>query len=57
MCQIFQHSCRFQVQFCRGGQLLEFFGVSAILIAGILIAAMGTLVILLTVEKRDRVPV
>ena len=40
-----------------GGQLLEFFGVSAILIAGILIAAMGTLVILLTVEKRDRVPV
>ena len=37
-----------------GGQLLEFFGVSAILIAGIIIAAMGTAVILLTVEKKDR---
>jgi PPP family 3-phenylpropionic acid transporter len=36
-----------------GGQLLEFFGVSAILLAGIVIAAMGTLVILLTVEKKD----
>ena len=36
-----------------GGQLLEFFGVSAILLAGIAIAAMGTLVILLTVEKKD----
>ena len=37
-----------------GGQLLEFFGVSAILIAGIIIAALGTAVILLTVEKKDR---
>ena len=36
-----------------GGQLLEFFGVSAIILAGILIAALGTLVILLTVERRD----
>ena len=36
-----------------GGQLLEYFGVSAILIAGILIAALGTLVILLTVDRRD----
>ena len=37
-----------------GGQLLEFFGVSAILIAGVVIAALGTAVILLTVEKKDR---
>ena len=37
-----------------GGQLLEYFGVSAILVAGVLIAAAGTLVILLTVEKKDR---
>ena len=36
-----------------GGQLLEFFGVSAILYAGILIAALGTLVILATVERKD----
>ena len=36
-----------------GGQLLEFFGVSAILIAGVVIAALGTAVILLTVEKKD----
>ena len=36
-----------------GGQLLEFFGVSAILIAGVAIAALGTAVILLTVEKKD----
>ncbi len=36
-----------------GGQLLEYFGVSAILLAGIAIAALGTLVILLTVERRD----
>jgi len=37
-----------------GGQLLDRFGVSAILVAGILIAAMGTLVILLTVSRHDR---
>jgi len=36
-----------------GGQLLEFFGVSAILIAGIFIALLGTLVILLTVSRKD----
>ena len=36
-----------------GGQLLEHFGVSAILLAGIVISALGTLVILLTVERRD----
>ncbi len=36
-----------------GGQLLEYFGVSAILLAGIAIAALGTLVILLTVERKD----
>ena len=36
-----------------GGQLLEFFGVSAILAAGIAIAALGTLVILVTVERKD----
>jgi len=36
-----------------GGQLLDHFGVSAILAAGIFIAALGTLVILLTVERKD----
>ena len=36
-----------------GGQLLERFGVSAILIAGIIIAALGTAVILLTVDRKD----
>jgi len=39
-----------------GGQLLEWFGVSAILIAGVVIAALGTLVLLLTVERRDAWP-
>ena len=37
-----------------GGQLLERYGVSAILIAGVFIAAAGTLVLLLTVERKDR---
>ena len=37
-----------------GGQLLERYGVSAILIAGVFIAAAGTLVRLLTVERKDR---
>ena len=37
-----------------GGQLLERCGVSAILIAGVFIAAAGTLVLLLTVERKDR---
>ena len=36
-----------------GGQLLEWYGVSAILIAGVFIAAAGTLVLLLTVEHKD----
>ena len=36
-----------------GGQLLEASGVDAILIAGIVMAAMGTLILLLTVEKQD----
>ena len=36
-----------------GGQLLEFWGVSAILVAGIVIAALGTLVILITVDRKD----
>ena len=39
-----------------GGQLLERYGVSAILLAGVVIAAMGTLVLLLTVERKDRYP-
>lgn len=37
-----------------GGQLLERYGVSAILIAGVFIAAAGTLVLLFTVERKDR---
>ncbi len=40
-----------------GGQLLERLGVGAILTAGVVIAAAGTLVILLTVEKQDRWPI
>jgi PPP family 3-phenylpropionic acid transporter len=40
-----------------GGQLLEFFGLDVLLFAGILMAAAGTLVLLLTVEKRDPAPV
>ena len=36
-----------------GGQLLEYFGVTAILIAGVFISAAGTLVLLLTVERLD----
>lgn len=36
-----------------GGQLLEFFHVPAMLVAGIVMAAAGTAVLFLTVEKRD----
>lgn len=36
-----------------GGQLLERFGVVSILLAGVVIATLGTLVILLTVERTD----
>ena len=36
-----------------GGQLIGFLGVTAMLLAGVVIAAAGTLVIFLTVEKKD----
>lgn len=36
-----------------GGQLLQLFDVSALLAAGIIMAAAGTLVLFLTVERRD----
>ena len=36
-----------------GGVLMEHFGVVAILIAGVVIAALGTIVILLTVDRQD----
>lgn len=36
-----------------GGQLLDFFDISAMLFAGVIIAAAGTLILLLTVEKKD----
>jgi len=36
-----------------GGQLLDRFSVSGMLLAGVVIAALGTAVILLTVERRD----
>ena len=37
-----------------GGQLLEFFHVHALLLAGVGMAAAGTLILFLTVDKRDR---
>ena len=37
-----------------GGQLLEHFDVVALLVAGIAMAAAGTLVLFLTVERQDR---
>ena len=37
-----------------GGQLIEFAGVDAMLIAGIVIAALGTAVFFLTVGKKDK---
>ena len=36
-----------------GGQLMERYGVTAILVAGVVFAALGTLVLLLTVERKD----
>ena len=36
-----------------GGVLMEHFGVVAILIAGVIIAALGTVVLLLTVDRQD----
>lgn len=36
-----------------GGQLMERVGVSGLLAAGVVIAALGTLVLLLTVERKD----
>ena len=36
-----------------GGLLMEAFGVVAILVAGVVIAALGTLVLLLTVDRQD----
>ena len=36
-----------------GGVLMEHFGVVAILIAGVIIAALGTIVLLLTVDRQD----
>ena len=37
-----------------GGQLMQHFGISAILTSGVAMAAAGTLVLLLTVERKDR---
>ena len=36
-----------------GGQLMQYFGILAILISGVVIAAAGTLVLLLTLERKD----
>ena len=36
-----------------GGQLMQHFGILAILISGVVIAAAGTLVLLLTLERKD----
>ena len=36
-----------------GGLLMEHFGVISILIAGVIIAALGTIVLLLTVDRQD----
>ena len=36
-----------------GGVLMESFGVIAILVAGVVIAALGTVVLLLTVDRQD----
>jgi PPP family 3-phenylpropionic acid transporter len=36
-----------------GGQLLSAFGIQTLLVAGIVMAAAGTLVFFLTVEKQD----
>lgn len=38
-----------------GGQLVEALGVVAMLVAGVIIAAAGTIILFLTVEKNDRV--
>ena len=37
-----------------GGQLMQHFGISAILTSGVAMAAAGTLVLLLTVDRKDR---
>lgn len=37
-----------------GGQLMDGYGVTAILVAGVIIAATGTLILVLTVERKDR---
>ena len=37
-----------------GGQLLEFFNVRILLLAGIVMAAVGTVILFFTVDKRDR---
>ena len=37
-----------------GGQLIEGYGVTAILMAGVAMAAAGTLILVLTVERKDR---
>lgn len=36
-----------------GGQLMQHYGVSAILIAGVIIASLGTLILLFTIERKD----
>lgn len=36
-----------------GGQLMQRYGVAAILLAGVIIAALGTLILLLTIHRRD----
>ena len=36
-----------------GGLLMEHFGIVSILVAGVVIAALGTLVLLLTVDRQD----
>ena len=38
-----------------GGQLLEVFDVAALLMAGIIMAASGTVILFLTVDQKDRV--
>ena len=36
-----------------GGQLMQHYGVTAILLAGVIIAALGTIILLLTIHRRD----